>query len=285
MYIQENKKDNSNNSDNLTNLSNSVKKNKRKKKKKEVDDILFKLPYVNEPIMGTPKEAQDEIDKLVLKMQKDLESKQTDRDFDKIHLYMHGYFLNVVLKQFPYIKGYETVDIYQESLIAVRFKAVPNFDPTKGMSFLNFAKMCIRRHLITILNASKTRLKDQPINQSISLDSCSNGNNEDDEGEDFYEKIPNGNKSAISASELTSSKEAYLVTLENLKSYLSKFERIVLEEWLLCGSYKEIAENISKKSSKKCDPKSVDNALLRIRKKAETLKASMKEEEFPMFIL
>jgi RNA polymerase sporulation-specific sigma factor len=249
--------------------------------KKEVEDILFKLPLVSDPIVGSPKDAQLQIDELALKMQVNLDSKFSMVQFDRIHLYMHGYFLNVVLKQFPYIKGYETVDIYQEALIAVRFKALPNFDPSKGMSFLNFAKMCVRRHLITILHASKTRLKDQAINQSISLDACMR-EDDDDSGEDFYSQM--SDDSVLSASEITSSKEAYAVTLKNLKLSLSNFEICVLEEWLTCGSYKEIAKKITEITKKPCYPKSVDNALLRIRKKAEFLKLSMKDDELPLFI-
>jgi len=136
-----------------------------------VEDVLFKIPMVNTPLMGTPKEIQKDLDKIVIKIQKDPSSIESDFQYERILLYMHSYLVNVVLKQFPYIRGMEHSDTYQEALIALRFKAIPNFRTGKGMSFLNFAKMCIRRHLITILNASKNRQKDQSINRAVSLDS------------------------------------------------------------------------------------------------------------------
>ena len=141
---------------------------KRSAPRNMLEQIMFKLPCVLDPLIGTPKQVQKDLDGLVLKMQK---SPNDNAIFDKIHLYMHGYLINVTLKKFPFIRGLQTVDIYQETLIALRFKAIPNFRNDKGMSFLNFAKMCIRRHLITLLNASKNRKKDQSINQAISLDS------------------------------------------------------------------------------------------------------------------
>ena len=90
-----------------------------------LEQILFRLPIVAIPLVGTPKEVQSDLDNLAIKMQKKPEQ---DSIFDKIHLYMHGYLINVVLRKFPYIKGYQTVDIYQETLISLRFKAIPNFN-------------------------------------------------------------------------------------------------------------------------------------------------------------
>lgn len=248
------------------------------KKLSPINDILFKLPVVKYPFIGTPKEVQEELDKIVLEMQEDLMCKKSCEDFNRIHLYMHGYLLNVVLKQFPYIKGYETVDIYQESLIAVRFKAIPNFNCDKGMSFLNFSKMCIRRHLITILNASKNRLKDQAMNQAISLDG------KVDENDSNSTTMSNLVSDSSNVDEMIDRKEAYSVTLVTLKEYLSDFERDVLDFWLETNSYKEIAKELSKRHNKRVLPKAIDNALLRIRKKAEYIRLISKDDDLPMFI-
>jgi len=137
-----------------------------------LDQILFKIPSVPDPLVGTPKEVQKVLDNLAKEMQKEPDNNLI---FNKIHLYMHTYLVNVVLRKFPFIKGSQTVDVYQETLIALRFKAIPNFKKNKGMSFLNFAKMCIRRHLITLLHASRNRNKDKTINFAVSLDSTPNG--------------------------------------------------------------------------------------------------------------
>ena len=143
-----------------------TKKDSDSTKSKGVEELLFKIPSINEPLVGTPKEVQEQLDKIVLDIQIDPSSKKSDYEYERILLYMHSYLVNVVLKQFPFIRGMDHSDTYQEALIALRFKAIPNFKVGKGMSFLNFAKMCIRRHLITILNASKNRQREfQKCNQ------------------------------------------------------------------------------------------------------------------------
>ena len=248
--------------------------------KSTLEDILFKLPIVDDPIVGTPKQAQELLDQIALKIQKRPNSKTGQKLFNKVHLYMHGYLINVVLKQFPYIKGYQTADIYQEALIALRFRAIPNFEMNKGMSFLNFAKMCIRRYLITILNTSKTCQKDQAMNQAVSLNSCPA--NDDDSNNSLSNIIPD---KGLGADEKADQEEAFDITKKTLMSMLSDFEKIVLAEYLATSTYREIATNITKKMKLRCETKAVDNALGRIRKKAAYLKKYCKLEEIPLFIV
>lgn len=245
-----------------------------------VEEILFKLPIVKNPIVGTPKQIQKTLDSIVKKMQKSPNSKESREQFKRIHLYIHGYLINIVLRQFPYIKGLQTVDIYQETLIALRFKAIPGFKKRKGMSFLNFAKMCIRRHLITLLNASKTIQYNQPMNRAISIDAPVNQGDDDSPNtfaNTLEDKNPHSNK-------IAEKDEAYTVTRDTLMNALSDFEKIVLDEYLTTSTYKEIAKNISKRTNKRCVTKSVDNALLRIRKKAFQLKRYAKGDDMPLFL-
>lgn len=251
-------------------------------KSSEIADILFKLPHVSDPLIGSPKQVQSKLDKMAIYIRRNPnEHAMNQKYFDKIHLYMHGFLINVALKQFPYIKGLQTVDIYQEALIALQFKAIPGFRRGKGMSFLNFAKMCIRRHLITILNASKNRLKDQSINQAISLDSTPRSLGEESE-QTYSNIISDGNLSVDKQTEL---KEAYEVTLKNLCKVLSKFEQKVLFEYLTSSSYTEIADDISEDNSRpKNQTKSIDNALVRIRAKAQKLRENGKLDDIPLFL-
>jgi RNA polymerase sporulation-specific sigma factor len=260
------------------------------KKEKIVEDILFKIPLIKKPLVGTPKEVQEELDNVVLEMQKSPDSKQSDYEYERILVYMHSYLVNVVLRQFPYIRGMDHSDTYQEALIALRFKAIPNFKIGKGMSFLNFAKMCIRRHLITILNASKNRQRDQSINRAVSLDSQFSPD-DDCPNNTFANLIPDDKPSV---DEATEQKEAVEVTKNTLMDSLSDFEQMVLEEYLTNSSYKEIGKNITERvgeSYASLDTegrvkrnKAVDNALWRIRKKAIKLKASSDGEGLPLFM-
>jgi len=66
---------------------------------------------------------------------------------------------------------------------------------------------------------------------------------------------------------------------------LSGFEQVVLEEYLSSSSYKEMSKNVSGKLKKRYNTKSIDNALLRIRKKAIYLREHGKFEDVPLFIL
>ena len=264
----------------------------RKESKKEsgVEEILFKIPIISNPLSGTPKEVQSELDKIVLEIQSNPTSNTSDYEYERILLYMHSYLVNVVLKQFPYIRGMDHSDTYQEALIALRFKAIPNFKTGKGMSFLNFAKMCIRRHLITILNASKNRQRDQSINRAVSLDSQINpGANEPNNT--FANLIPD---KETPVDEATETKEAISVTKFTLMDALSDFEKMVLEEYLTNASYKEIGKNITERVGEDYDSlepdeqrkrnKAVDNALWRIRKKAAKLKEDSSPENLPIFM-
>jgi RNA polymerase sporulation-specific sigma factor len=255
-----------------------------------VEDVLFKIPIISNPLVGTPKEVQSELDKIVITIQEDPTSKKSDYEYERILLYMHSYLVNVVLKQFPYIRGLDHSDTYQEALIALRFKAIPNFKTGKGMSFLNFAKMCIRRHLITILNASKNRQRDQSINRAVSLDSqVSPG--DDQPNNTFANLIPDD---AAPVDEATEQKEAIAVTKMTLMDALSDFEKMVLEEYLTNASYKEIGKNITERMGEDYENleyeekvkrnKAVDNALWRIRKKAAKLKDESTSEGLPLFM-
>jgi RNA polymerase sporulation-specific sigma factor len=236
---------------------------------------------VKEPLIGTPKQVQKKLDKMAIYIRRNPDDHYKNQIlFETIHLYMHGFLINIALKQFPYIKGLQTVDIYQESLIALRFKAIPGFRMRKGMSFLNFAKMCIRRHLITILNSSKTRLKDQSMNQAVSLDSATY--QDSDDGATLANTIPDGSDPVDKQTEMN---EAYAVTLENLCKTLSIFEQQVLHEYLTSSSYNEIADDLSGNNKKANPTKSVDNALVRIRNKAQKLMEISKIEDIPLFQL
>lgn len=255
-----------------------------------IEDILFKIPYVDDPLLGSPKDIQDDLDDIVCEMQLNIDNDLGNVHYEKILLYMHNYLVNVVLKQFPYIKGMEHSDTYQESLIALRFKAIPNFRKGKGMSFLNFAKLCIRRHLITILNASKNRQRDQSINRAVSLDTHIQSN--DEHSNNTFSNLISNDEASIDI--IAEQHEAVLYTKNYLMNSLSDLEKMVLEEYLTNSSYKEIARDITERMGDDYDSlspdkkekvgKAVDNALWRIRKKAIKIKDETKTENLPIFM-
>jgi DNA-directed RNA polymerase specialized sigma24 family protein len=260
-----------------------------KKTKKTLEGVMFSIPKVIDPIVGNPKEAKGELEDVVLGMQNQRCSFEFDYQFNRVVVYMHKYFVNLVFKQFPYIRGMDHSDTYQEALIALRFKAIPGFKKGKGMSFLNFAKMCCRRHLITILNASNNRQKDQSMNRAISIDSeispCPSNSST------FACVLADKGNSADYEVE---HKESLSLTKSTLMNNLSDYERMVLEEYLNSSSYKEIGESICERlgenyqelceEEKSKKNKAVDNALWRIRRKASKVMDVSERESIPIFL-
>ncbi len=211
------------------------------------------------------------IDNFALRLQIDSEDEEA---FNAIHLALHKYIIGQAFHRFI-IRGHDGKDLYQEALIVLWQKAIPSFDPTRGMSFLGFAKMCINRHLITILNSAMNRKKDMPMNRSVSLDEIFGDENEDtncslanilEDPNDFLKEIC-----------FSEDKEK---TVEILRNMLSPFESMVLYYYMEGMSYKEMSKNISKVLERRCNEKSVDNALLRIRRKAVEI---LGENVLPLF--
>ena len=220
------------------------------------------------------KEFLKELDQYALRLQKNPNDEEA---FKKIHDALNKFIMGQAFHRFI-IRGYEGNDLCQEALIVLWSKAIPCFNPERGMSFWGFAKMCINRHLITILNSALTRKKDMPMNKSVSLDEIFVNNDSDggdgctlmnlfDDGTDFLNGI--------------CSSEDQRETLIILKESLSPFETMVLLCYLEGMSYKEISKNISEDLERFCNEKSVDNALLRIRRKAMEI---IKEKKLPLFI-
>jgi RNA polymerase sporulation-specific sigma factor len=237
---------------------------------------IFDVDKVEDPLIGTPKEVQEELDSLALYLQKHPED---DEGFAKIQQYINKYLLGLVFKKYSFVRGSDPNDMYQEALIALMKKAIPKFKADKGMSFLNFAKMCINRHLITILHASKHRRKDMPINLAISLDH--NPSDQDDDGSCMLSNIIEDDK-ILPPDKTMANNEAYSKTLKTMMNRLSIFEAIVLEEYLQEKSYKETARNVTKRTGIRYNEKSVDNALLRIRKKAIEMVKECDIDDIPL---
>lgn len=222
-----------------------------------------------------PKDVQDVLDVFAMAIRFGLDS--NDILFDRIYGYMHSYMFNEAFNHFV-IKGMEGKDIYQEASIALWQKAIPSFDPRKKMSFVNFAKMCMYRHLVTELNKSNKRKKDQALNTAISIDQDFNAE-EDSQGES------GGTLAAMLSDdsdfiESLCSEEDKGKTISMLMASLSPLESSVFSLYLEKMSYNEIADVISTEHGKTYDQKSVDNALLRIRAKADEIKS---DEMPPLF--
>ncbi|MBR6223646.1 MAG: sigma-70 family RNA polymerase sigma factor [Lachnospiraceae bacterium] len=152
-----------------------------------------------------------------------------------------------------FLVGGDTEDLIQEGMIGL-FGAISDYDPKKGASFSTFARLCVERRIIKAIAASKSQ-KNIPLNNALSFDST-----EDEEGISLYEKLES--ELISDPEELVIAREATSELITGIRAKLSKMENIVLDYYLDGLNYTEIAAIMGKQ------PKAIDNAIQRIRKKA-----------------
>lgn len=159
-----------------------------------------------------------------------------------------------------YLLGGENEDLIQEGMIGL-IKAVRDFDVTQKTSFSSFAELCVSRQMYSAIEASN-RKKHLPLNSYISL-------YEDSEQEEEGRSLPLIDTIESSKENdpevLYFGKEYTEAFAEQLKELLSPLENHVLYLHLMGTDYRTIAELLGK------SPKSVDNALQRIKTKAQKI--------------
>jgi len=131
-------------------------------------------------------------------------------------------------------------------------KAVREFDAGRETSFRTFAEICIRSRLYSVLRAAG-RDKQQPLNQSVSLDTPYFESNSYTSG--------TNNLAQRNPEDFLIDREHTAALLSGVRKQLSEFEAMILGYYLDGLSCREIAKAVSK------SPKSVDNAVQRIRRK------------------
>lgn len=153
----------------------------------------------------------------------------------------------IIAKEMPLIRrlarrasrpGLDFDDAVQEGLIGL-FRAIQQFNPQGGASFSTFAAVCVQ-NAITGAQRSAGRKKHAPLNQSVPIPQ--------------NQSIPGPEEQAIASEQVS-------LTLEKVRTSLSGFEKKVLRLVLVGYSNAQIAHRLGK------DKKSIENALLRARRK------------------
>jgi RNA polymerase sigma-H factor len=176
------------------------------------------------------------------------------------------------------IKGMTQDDIYQEALIALKFKAIKDYDQTRGSGegpapFDRFALLCIRRHLATELKASH-QIRRRVINGAISLDQERNEFNDD---LSLINIIPHTKGDVLN---IIAHKEYFRRLIGKLLSKLSKFEHEVFKLYIEKYTYEEISVIINRRKLRNgSNIKSIDNALSRIKHKAHAIFYKLNEQQ------
>lgn len=149
-----------------------------------------------------------------------------------------------------YLIGGETDDLIQEGMIGL-FKAIRDYQLDRENNFFGFARLCINRQLYSAIEASN-RKKHQPLNCYVS----------------FSEQEAEGSLGFISSPEqLVIEQEVWESFWKQVNCSLSKLEKEVLQRYLEGCNYIQIAQQMGK------SPKSIDNALQRIRQKIRQMKS------------
>ena len=151
----------------------------------------------------------------------------------------------------PYfIIGADQDDLVQEGMIGL-YKAIREYRADKEASFATYANICIKNQILTaIKNAS--RKKHGPLNTYVSIDQ---------ENPEVLHIIDHHNNPEHALAKQESRRKIQSL----FSTSLSPLESAILAHFLAGLSYAEIAE------AQSIAPKSVDNALFRIRRKVAKL--------------
>ena len=150
-----------------------------------------------------------------------------------------------------FLAGGDSEDLTQEGMVGL-ITAVREYDAGKEASFRTFAEICIRSRLYSVLRAS-ARDKQQPLNQSLSLDDSHFDSNPLTSG--------TSNLAQRNPEDFLIDREHTAALLSGVRKQLSEFEAKILGYYLDGLSCREIAKTVGR------PPKSVDNAVQRIRRK------------------
>ena len=157
-----------------------------------------------------------------------------------------------------YIAGGDEEDLIQEGMIGL-YKAVQDYNEDREASFATFASMCINRNMCTAV-AKANRKKHQLLNESLSLDMPVTVDEDYDEPQTHLIDVVVAS-SAQDPENMYIDKERVDVIYEAIRTCLSEYEKQVLNLYIDGNDYVAIAHILGK------EPKSIDNALQRIRSK------------------
>lgn len=152
-----------------------------------------------------------------------------------------------------FLHGGDSEDLIQEGMLGL-LSAIREFDADKGASFKTYAEICIRNRIQSAIR-SAARKKHAPLNDGVSLDDILSDESQS-LGSQYFQRSPE---------EQVLARETEKEFVSAYSRRLSKLEAQVLNLYLEGLSYQEMAAALER------DPKAVDNAVQRIRRKLASL--------------
>ncbi|NCB48719.1 MAG: sigma-70 family RNA polymerase sigma factor [Clostridia bacterium] len=174
--------------------------------------------------------------------------------------------VTIISRKF-FLLNAEQNDLIQEGMIGL-FKAYRSYNFSSFASFKTYASLCIKRQMQTAFEKNN-RQKNRPLNAYLSisnqgkilLSSTTDENNSLDDENGFYLE-----ESSLSPEESVIFREKLFEIADKINGTLSSYEKRVLKFFMSGMDYVEIANKLKK------EPKSIDNALSRIKMKLKSLK-------------
>lgn len=155
-----------------------------------------------------------------------------------------------------FISGAEKEDVVQVARIAL-WEAIKTYDPSYNVNFQYFARGCIKRHIVSAFKEARKKRND-PLNFGESLDAPINI---DKDGSTAYD-IHSNDSSANIGEKISTKNEVEWLDIA-LKKRLTKLEQDSYDKYKLGYTYREIASQLKRTE------KTIDNALMRVRTKAQ----------------
>ena len=154
----------------------------------------------------------------------------------------------------PYfLAGGDSEDLIQEGMVGL-LAAIREYDSSKAAVFRTYAEVCIKNRLFSVIKAA-ARDKHTPLNNSVSFETPLFSGNGDHYAYGAADQLQEDPEAILLG------REAFQERMRALEGQLSGFEASILRLYLNGLSYSEIAAEVNK------SPKSVDNAVQRIRRK------------------
>lgn len=156
-----------------------------------------------------------------------------------------------------YLIGGDNDDLIQEGMIAL-YKAIRAYDPKRETSFASYATLCIEHQLYNVIKGAN-RLKNSPLNTYVSLYAPMSGDVDSNSRETLADTLQPSE--LINPEDIVIDKENVTDIESAIEKQLSKFEQQVVSLYIDGCHYQQIAAVLGK------SPKSIDNALQRIKNK------------------
>lgn len=151
-----------------------------------------------------------------------------------------------------FLAGGDSEDLTQEGMLGL-LSAIRTYAADRGTSFRTYAELCVRRRVLSAIRTA-SRQKHTPLNEGISLEAVEEGESEAARAYPIadFRRLPE---------EQVLAKESVSDFINTYAQCLSPLEQRILPLFLDGLSYQSISEQTGK------NPKSVDNAVQRIRRK------------------